>query len=67
MLLMDFFRYYGHDFPYETHYVSVTDGEILLKELKNWGVKRSNPAVLAVQCIVNPGIVWFDSHLRRSF
>ncbi|KAL5535875.1 hypothetical protein ACEPAF_3969 [Sanghuangporus sanghuang] len=54
LLLMDFFRYYGHDFPYATHYVSVSERDVLPKKLKSWGVKRSNPAVLAVQCILNP-------------
>ncbi|KAL5533861.1 hypothetical protein ACEPAG_321 [Sanghuangporus baumii] len=54
LLLMDFFQYYGHDFPYATHYVSVSERDVLPKKLKSWEVKRSNPAILAVQCILNP-------------
>ncbi|EJD03530.1 Nucleotidyltransferase [Fomitiporia mediterranea MF3/22] len=53
-LLMDFFRHYGHDFSYATHYISVSDRGIFTKKSKNWEAKPGNPAALAVQCILNP-------------
>lgn len=52
-LLMDFFRHYGQDFSYATHYISVTDKGIFSKKLKGWEPKGT--AVLAVQCLLNPG------------
>lgn len=55
-LLMDFFRHYGHDFSYATHYISVSGRDIFLKAEKNWIPKANNPAVLAVQCMLNPGM-----------
>ncbi|KAI5121858.1 hypothetical protein M0805_003291 [Coniferiporia weirii] len=59
ILLMDFFRHYGHDFSYATHYISVTEKGIFTKKLKNWEHKGS--AVLAVQCMLNP-----DNNITRG-
>lgn len=54
-LLMDFFRHYGHDFSYATHYVSVSGKSIFTKKSKNWDLNNGSSAVLAVQCILNSG------------
>ena len=54
-LLMDFFRHYGHDFSYATHYVSVSGKNIFTKKSKSWDLNPGSPAVLAVQCILNSG------------
>ncbi|KAH8119786.1 Nucleotidyltransferase [Phellopilus nigrolimitatus] len=59
VLLMDFFRHYGHDFSYATHYISVTDKGIFTKRSKNW--EQKGQAVLAVQCLLNP-----DKNITRG-
>ena len=35
-LLMDFLDFYGNHFPYDTSYISPTEGKILLKTDKGW-------------------------------
>ncbi|KAI0937395.1 hypothetical protein AcV5_005312 [Taiwanofungus camphoratus] len=52
-LLMDFFDYYGNDFPYESSYISVTQGELLPKESKGW-TNTAHLDHLAIECLVNP-------------
>lgn len=52
---MDFFRHYGHDFSYATHYISVTDKGVFTKKSKNWGLKGNSISFLAVQCLLIPG------------
>lgn len=54
-LLMDFFDYYGNDFPYESSYISVTQGELLPKESKGW-TNTAHLDHLAIECLVNPGM-----------
>ncbi|PAV22589.1 Nucleotidyltransferase [Pyrrhoderma noxium] len=54
ILLMDFFRHYGHDFSYATHYISVTDKGVFTKKSKNWGLKGNSISFLAVQCLLIP-------------
>lgn len=52
-LLMDFFKFYGDDFPYETEYVSATDSEPL-KLHRKW-FDEKNPDRLVIQCLFRPG------------
>ena len=53
-LLMDFLQYYADAFPYETSYVSVTQGKVLLKADKGW-TNESRPESLCIECLLNPG------------
>ncbi|KAH9885462.1 hypothetical protein C8Q73DRAFT_717944 [Cubamyces lactineus] len=53
VLLMDFLQYYADVFPYETSYVSVTQGKVLLKADKGW-VNESRPESLCIECLLNP-------------
>ncbi|KAI0658403.1 hypothetical protein C8Q70DRAFT_878002, partial [Cubamyces menziesii] len=52
-LLMDFLQYYADAFPYETSYVSVTQGKVLLKADKGWA-NESRPESLCIECLLNP-------------
>jgi len=54
ILLLDFLNYYGDDFPYESFYISVTQGALIPKEDKGW-VDMNQPQRLAIECLVNPG------------
>ncbi|KAI0326768.1 Nucleotidyltransferase [Cubamyces sp. BRFM 1775] len=53
VLLMDFLQYYADVFPYETSYVSVTQGKVLLKADKGW-TNESRPESLCIECLLNP-------------
>jgi Cid1 family poly A polymerase len=56
LLLTDFFFYYALEFPYSTSYISVTEGKVLPKESADWITKKDADR-LAIQCIVNSGIL----------
>ncbi|EIW63853.1 Nucleotidyltransferase [Trametes versicolor FP-101664 SS1] len=53
VLLLDFLEYYADKFPYDTSYVSVTQGKILSKEDKGWA-SETNPEALCIECLLNP-------------
>lgn len=52
-LLLDFFDFYGNKFPYETSYVSATEGKILSKKNKGW-TNEQRPKALSIECLVEP-------------
>ena len=54
ILLMDFFNFYGNDFPYETSYISATQGKILPKDTKGW-LNEKYPGAFAIECLMDPG------------
>lgn len=54
-LLMDFFLYYGTNFPYDDSYISVTEGRLLPKESADWVNYYGKPHKLVIQCLVDPG------------
>ncbi|KAL1967704.1 hypothetical protein VTN77DRAFT_2961 [Rasamsonia byssochlamydoides] len=41
-LLFQFFRYYGHEFDYEKHVISVREGKLISKEGKGWHLLQNN-------------------------
>ncbi|KAI0789522.1 hypothetical protein C8Q75DRAFT_807149 [Abortiporus biennis] len=53
-LLLDFFDYFGNEFPYRTSYIATTQGKILPKESIGW-VNESHPDALSITCLLNPG------------
>ncbi|KAF9469521.1 hypothetical protein BDZ94DRAFT_1242597 [Collybia nuda] len=54
-LVIDFFFYYGLEFPYATSYISVTEGKLLPKESAPWiKIPAGNQQRLSIQCLVNP-------------
>ncbi|KAH9854339.1 hypothetical protein C2E23DRAFT_867398 [Lenzites betulinus] len=53
VLLTDFLEYYADEFPYETSYVSVTEGKLMSKEDKGW-VNPNNPEKVSIECLLNP-------------
>lgn len=54
-LLMDFLKYYGFVFPYDTHYISVSAGKTLPKIDAEW-LPTDDSGRLCVQCLVNPEV-----------
>ncbi len=44
--------YYGVSFPYETSYISVREGQVLLKSSAAWCGTGDK---LVIQCLKNPG------------
>ncbi|KAK7695252.1 hypothetical protein QCA50_002442 [Cerrena zonata] len=53
-LLLDFFQFFGFEFPYETSYLCPATGQILPKESAEW-VSKSRSSSLAIECLINPG------------
>ncbi|KAI6015618.1 hypothetical protein EDC04DRAFT_2903717 [Pisolithus marmoratus] len=49
-LLLDFMQYYGSEFPYETHYISVKAGKLLPKEDAPW-ISENCYRHLCVECL----------------
>lgn len=56
ILLMDFFNYYGSDFPYATSYISVTEGKVLSKKAKGFLVQKQ-PDLLSIQCLIDSSML----------
>ncbi|KAG7451934.1 Nucleotidyltransferase [Guyanagaster necrorhizus] len=50
-LLTGMLYYYGVSFPYETSYISVREGQVLLKSTATWCETEDK---LVVQCLTNP-------------
>lgn len=49
-LLLDFFKYYGSQFPYETDYISVKAGKCLPKTSASW-ISQNCYSQLCVECL----------------
>jgi len=61
VLLLHFFGYYGNTFPYDTSYISVTQGKLLPKSSARWITDPLSDR-LSIQCLVlNGGSVHFYS------
>ncbi|KAI5981420.1 hypothetical protein EDD15DRAFT_2183274 [Pisolithus albus] len=53
-LLLDFFKYYGSQFPYETDYISVKAGKCLPKTSAPW-ISQNCYSQLCVECLTPEG------------
>ena len=52
-LLMDLFDFYGNAFPYETSYISASEGKVLPKESKGWKNEKC-PGAFSIECLIDP-------------
>ena len=63
VLLMDFLKYYGNWFNYETSVVSVSQGKLLTKKEKGW-TNTNHPHALCIECLIKSGMWFVLSFLR---